>query len=177
MSTSPSAAVIRPASPQDMAAIAEIYAYYVTDTVITFEETPPPPAYWQERLRDLGDRGLPFLVAEAAGSLAGYAYAAPWRPKPAYRHTVENSIYLAPGRTGRGIGGTLLAELVDRCTKTGVRQIMAVIADTGDDTSPALHRRYGFTQVGRLTEVGFKHGRWLDTILMQRTLRGAEPAG
>ncbi|WP_276314973.1 GNAT family N-acetyltransferase [Streptomyces sp. WAC 06738] len=173
MPTFPPAAVIRPAAPQDMTAIAEIYAYYVTDTVITFEETPPPPAYWQQRLRDLSDRGLPFLVAEAAGSLAGYAYAAPWRPKPAYRHTVENTIYLAPDRTGQGIGGALLAELVDRCAKADVRQIMAVIADTGDGTSPALHRRHGFTQVGRLTEVGFKHGRWVDTILMQRTLPGS----
>ncbi|MFW6722471.1 N-acetyltransferase family protein [Streptomyces sp. MAR4 CNY-716] len=174
MPTSPPNALIRPAAAQDMASIAEIYAYYVTDTVITFEETPPPPAYWPQRLRDLADRGLPFLVAEAAGSVAGYAYAAPWRPKPAYRHTVENSIYLAPGRTGQGLGGALLAGLIERCTGTDVRQIMAVIADIGDDTSPRLHRRFGFTEVGRLTEVGFKHGKWLDTILMQRTLRSAE---
>lgn len=177
MSTSQPAALVRPAAPQDLAEIAEIYTYYVTDTVITFEETPPPPGYWQQRLHELTDRGLPFLVAEAAGNVAGYAYAAPWRPKPAYRHTVENSIYLAPGRTGQGIGGALLAELVDRCAEADVRQIMAVIADTGDDTSPRLHRRYGFTQVGRLTQVGFKHGKWLDTVLMQRSLPSAGPAG
>lgn len=181
VSSSGAAAVIRPAVPEDMAAVAEIYAYYVTDTVITFEEAVPPPAYWHRRLRDLTDRGLPFLVAEVAGAVAGYAYTAPWRPKPAYRHTVENSIYLAPDRTGHGIGRALLAELVDRCARTDVRQIVAVIADTADgktgEVSAGLHRRHGFTQVGRLTEVGFKHGKWVDTVLMQRTLRTGEPPG
>ncbi|MEV4298877.1 GNAT family N-acetyltransferase [Microbispora rosea] len=97
-------------------------------------------------------------------------YASPWRPKPAYRHTVEDSIYLAPGWTGRGLGSALLGALVDRCTQANLRQVIAVIADTGSDASTALHKRFGFTHVGRLTGVGYKHGRWIDTVLMQRTL-------
>ncbi|MFF0728789.1 GNAT family N-acetyltransferase [Streptomyces sp. NPDC004134] len=177
MSTSPAKAVIRPATADDMAATAAIFAHCVDHTVISFELTPPPVGHWHERLAELTGRGLPFLVAEVDGTVAGYAYAGPWRPKPAYGRTVENSIYLAPDRTGQGIGGALLAELVDRCTWTDVRQIIAVIADTGSDASAELHRRHGFTQVGRLTEVGFKNGRWVGTILMQRTLNGAEPAG
>ncbi|MYV59814.1 GNAT family N-acetyltransferase [Streptomyces sp. SID4931] len=162
--------VIRPAVPADLDAVAEIYTYYVRHTVITFEESPPPVSAWHERLDELASRKLPFLVAELSGEVVGYAYAAPWRPKPAYRNTVENSIYLAPGRTGRGLGGTLLEALLAACAGTHVRQMIAVIADAGTDTSAALHRRYGFTDAGRLTAVGYKHDRWIDTLLMQRTL-------
>ncbi|GAA3195083.1 N-acetyltransferase family protein [Streptomyces ramulosus] len=168
--------VIRPAVPADLGAVAEIFAHYVRHTVITFEETPPSVAAWHRRLDDLTAERLPFLVAELAGEVVGYAYAAPWRPKPAYRHTVENSIYLAPGRTGRGLGGALLKALLTACARTHVRQMIAVIADTGIDTSVALHRRFGFTDAGRLVAVGHKHGRRLDTVLMQRTL-GHPPEG
>ncbi|MFD5202420.1 GNAT family N-acetyltransferase [Streptomyces sp. NPDC058375] len=162
--------VIRPAAPADLDAVAEIYTYYVRHTVITFEETPPPAAAWHQRLDDLAARSLPFLVAALSGEVVGYAYAAPWRPKPAYRHTVENSIYLAPDRTGRGLGGALLEALLTACAGAHVRQMIAVIADTGTDASVALHRRYGFTDAGRLAAVGYKHDRWIDTVLMQRTL-------
>jgi phosphinothricin acetyltransferase len=162
--------VISPAAPADLEAVAGIYAHYVTGTVVTFEETPPTVADWQVRLDDLALRGLPFLVAHVDGEVAGYAYAGPWRPKPAYRHTVEDSVYLAPGHTGRGIGRALLEALLDGCEAAGVRQVVAVIADTGSDASAALHRRLGFAQVGRLTAVGRKHGRWVDTVLMQRAL-------
>ncbi|MYZ37858.1 MULTISPECIES: GNAT family N-acetyltransferase, partial [unclassified Streptomyces] len=120
----------------------------------------------------LAGRGLPFLVAEVAGEVAGYAYAAPWRTKPAYRHTVEDTIYLAPGRTGRGLGGALLGALLTGCAEAGIRQVIAVLVDTGDDASAALHRRFGFIDAGRLTGVGNKHGRRLDTVLMQRELAG-----
>ncbi|MEU9710582.1 N-acetyltransferase family protein [Streptomyces sp. NPDC047967] len=161
--------VIRPAVPADLNAVAEIYTYYVRHTVITFEETPPPVAAWHRRLDDLGALGLPFLVAEVSGDVVGYAYTAPWRPKPAYRHTVEDSLYLAPGRTGRGLGGALLAALLTACDGTHVRQMIAVIADAGSDASAALHRRHGFTEAGRLSAVGHKHDRWIDTLLMQRT--------
>ncbi|GII33879.1 phosphinothricin N-acetyltransferase [Planotetraspora mira] len=163
-------ALTRPALSADLKAVTEIYAHYVTDTVITFEEAPPTVAEWQGRLGDLSSLGLPFLVAEVAGEVAGYAYAGPWRPKPAYRYTVEDSIYLAPGWTGQGLGSALLGALVTRCAEAGARQMIAVIADTGSDASAALHRRFGFTHVGRLTSVGFKHGRWVDTVLMQRVL-------
>ncbi|MGW5160758.1 N-acetyltransferase family protein [Nonomuraea wenchangensis] len=166
----PSDAVIRAAVPADLAAVTAINAHYVANTVITFEETPPTVADWQARLADLTARGFPFLVADVGGEVAGYAYAGPWRPKPAYRHTVEDSIYLAPGHVGRGLGNALLAALIDGATTAGLRRMIAVIADAGDDRSIALHRRHGFTEAGRLTEVGFKLGRWVDTTLMERPL-------
>ncbi|GIJ70856.1 GNAT family N-acetyltransferase [Virgisporangium ochraceum] len=162
--------VISPAAPADLGAVARIYAHYVTDTVVTFEETPPTVADWRARHDDLAARGLPFLVATVDGEVAGYAYAGPWRPKPAYRHTVEDSVYLAPGFTGRGLGRALLAAVLDGCAAAGMRQVVAVIADTGSDASAALHRRLGFANAGRLTAVGHKHGRWVDTVLMQRAL-------
>ncbi len=162
--------LIRPAAPADLDAVAAIYTHYVRHTVSTFEETPPPVEHWHLRLADLAARGLPFLVAEAAGRVVGYAYAAPWRPKPAYRHTAENSVYLDPGHTGRGHGTALLAALIDDCARAGLRQLVAVVADPGNDASVTLHRRLGFTEAGRLTAVGHKHGRWLDTLLLQRPL-------
>ncbi|MFC4120007.1 GNAT family N-acetyltransferase [Nonomuraea zeae] len=162
--------IIRPALPADLKDVAEIFAHYVAHTVITFEETPPPVADWQRRLDDLTALGAPFLVAERSGGVAGYAYAGPWRPKPAYRHTVENSIYLAPGLTGKGLGSALLGALIDRCATADFRRMIAVIADSGSHASVALHERFGFTHVGRLTGVGYKHGRSVDTLLMQRAL-------
>ncbi|MGI5285708.1 N-acetyltransferase family protein [Nonomuraea polychroma] len=165
-------AVIRPAVPADLKAVAEINTHYVTNTVITFEETPPTVDDWHHRLAELTGRGLPFLVADLSGEVAGYAYAGPWRPKPAYRNTVEDTIYLSPAHTGRGLGGALLGELVTGSIAAGMRRMIAVIADAGDDRSIELHRRFGFTEAGRLTEVGYKHGRWIDTTLMQRALAG-----
>jgi phosphinothricin acetyltransferase len=161
---------IRPAGPDDLDAVAAVYAHYVTGSVATFDETPPSADDWRRRLDDLGTRGLPFLVAVAEGRIAGYAYAGPWRPKPAYRHTVEDSVYLAPEYSGRGFGSALLRSVLDGCARAGMRQVVAVIADTGSDASAALHRRLGFTEAGRLAAVGFKHGRWVDTLLMQYTL-------
>ena len=107
---------------------------------------------------------------EADETVCGYAYASPWRPKPAYRHTVEDSVYLAPDRTGQGLGRALLGPLLTGCADAGVRQVVAVIADDGSDASVALHRSFGFAHVGRLTAVGHKHGAWIDTVLMQRDL-------
>jgi len=164
---------VRPATPDDLDAIAAIFSHYVTTSVCTFEEQPPTPTDWRQRLDDLTGRGLPLLVAVADGQVVGYGYASPWRPKPAYRFTVEDSVYLAPGWTGRGLGSALLRDLLDACARTGTRQVLAVIADTGSDASVALHRRLGFTPVGRLTAVGYKHGRWVDTVLMQHTVPDA----
>jgi phosphinothricin acetyltransferase len=164
---------VRPAAPADLEAVAGIFAHYVTGSVVTFEEVPPTAADWRRRYDDLAERGLPFLVAEVGAEVAGYAYAAPWRPKPAYRHTVEDTVYLAPGHTGRGVGSALLTGLLRACERAGIRQVVAVIADTGSDASAALHRRHGFTPAGRLTGVGHKHGRWVDTVLMQRVLPAA----
>jgi len=161
---------VRAAAAADVEPVAAIYAHYVTDSVVTFEEVPPTAADWQRRLDDLAGWNLPFLVAERDGAVAGYAYASPWRPRPAYRHTVEDSVYISPGQTGRGLGRALLGALLAGCEQAGARQVIAVIADTGDDASVALHHRFGFEAAGRLRQVGRKHGRWLDTILLQRTL-------
>jgi L-amino acid N-acyltransferase YncA len=161
---------VRPAQPADLAAIAAIFAHYVTTSVVTFEETPPGVTQWRRRLDDLTGQGLPFLAADVEGTVAGYALAGPWRPKPAYRHTVEDSVYLAPEHTGRGLGGLLLRALLAECASAGVHQVLAVIADDGEPASLALHRSCGFTDAGRLREVGYKHGRWVDTLLLQRIL-------
>ena len=166
----PTNAVICPAAPADLEPVAGIFAHYVTTSTVTFEDTPPTVAEWQRQLGDLARLGLPFLVAKTGGEVAGYAYACPWRAKPAYRHTVEDTVYLSPGHTGRGIGSALLGGLLAECAAAGARQVIAVIADTGSDASAALHRRFGFTQAGRLSGVGRKHGRWIDTVLMQKEL-------
>ncbi len=138
----------------------------------TFEEVAPTAADWRRRLGGLAAGNLPFLVAEAEAdrSVCGFAYASPWRPKPAYRYTVEDTVYLSPDHTGRGIGSALLGGLLAGCAEVGARQVIAVIADTGSDASAALHRRFGFTQAGLLSGVGRKHGRWIDTVLMQKDL-------
>jgi len=165
-----SSAVVRAAVPADTTQVAAIFAHYVRTSVVTFEEVPPTAADWHQRLDELAGSNLPFLVAESDAALAGFAYASPWRPKPAYRHTVEDTVYLSPGHTGRGIGSALLGGLLARCADAGARQVIAVIADSGSDASAALHRRFGFGEAGRLTAVGRKHGRWIDTVLMQRGL-------
>jgi phosphinothricin acetyltransferase len=162
--------LLRPVTSDDLGAVAEIFAWYVKHTVATFEETPRGAREWEELIDLLNDLGLPFLVAEADGRVAGYAYAGPWRRKSAYRRTVEDSVFLAPDMTGRGIGRQLLSELLSSCSAVGARQVIAVIADSGDQASAALHKALGFTEAGRLTQVGYKHGRWIDTVLMQRSL-------
>lgn len=161
---------VRPASAGDLGVVAEIFAHYVASSVVSFEETPPSLDDWRDKLAHVCDLGLPFMVAEHDGEVAGYCYATPWRPKPAYRHTVEDSVYLRPGKTGLGLGRLLLTELLDGCTDAGVRQVIAVIADTQDPASVALHRACGFADAGRLAAVGYKQSRWIDTILMQRAL-------
>jgi len=177
--------VVRAAVPADAEPVAAIFAHYVATSVATFEEVAPTAADWRRRLGELAARNLPFLVAEAAatggvvatagGSVCGFAYASPWRPKSAYRHTVEDTVYLSPGCTGRGIGSALLGTLLAGCAAAGARQVIAVIADTGSDASAALHRRFGFTQAGLLSGVGRKHGLWIDTLLMQKELESRGP--
>jgi phosphinothricin acetyltransferase len=167
--------VIRPAAPGDLGAVAAIFSHYVTSSVITFEVTPPAAEYWRRTRDDLAARGLPFMVCECGGEVAGYAYAAPWRTKPAYQHTVESTIYLAPDHTGRGLGRQLLRALQRHCALAGVEQMIAVIADSGHPASTALHRACGFTDAGRLRNVGRKHGRLLDTLLMQHDLTAEHP--
>jgi L-amino acid N-acyltransferase YncA len=164
---------VRPAGPADLGQVAEIFGWYAVNTVATFEEAPRTHSYWSQHASELAALGLPFLVADADGEVAGYAYAGPWRRKPAYRLTAEDSVFVAPDRTGAGVGRTLLTELLTACTAAGLRQVVAVIADTGDPASVGLHRACGFREAGRLTAVGFKHEQWIDTVLMQRTLARA----
>jgi L-amino acid N-acyltransferase YncA len=166
--------LVRAATADDLESVGAIYAHYVTRSVATFEEIAPTVPDWRRRLDDLAGRRLPFLVAEVDGQVVGYAYASPWRPKPAYRHTLEDSIYLAPGWTGKGVGRALLGALLAGCARAGARQVIAVIADTGDDASAALHRAFRFTDAGRLKSVGHKHGRWVDTLLMQHDLSAGD---
>lgn len=162
--------LIRDARPEDGEAISEVFAEYVRNSLVTFQDEPPASRDWCAKVRATAEAGWPFLVATLAGELVGYAYVGPWRPQPAYHHTVEDTIYLSPRHTGRGIGRRLLAELLRRAAAGGARQVIAVIADSGDPASAALHRQAGFDEVGRLRRVGFKHGKWIDTCLMQRDL-------
>jgi len=158
---------IEEAVEADAEGIAAVFAPYVTDSVVTFETTPPTAAQWRAKIRE---SEWPFLVLTEEGAVLGYALAAPWRPKPAYRHTVETTIYLAPSATGRGLGRRLLDELLKRCGEAGARQAIAVVVDSGNPASHHLHRAAGFVDAGVLRGVGFKHGQCLDTILMQREL-------
>ena len=163
-------AIVKPASPADLDAARELYAHYVATAVATFELDPPDAAEWLRRFHAVRAEGLPFLVAELDGALAGYAYCTPWRARAAYRGTVEDSVYVAPWAAGRGVGGRLLDELVVACERAGVREVLAVIVDSGDPASLVLHRRRGFADAGRLRRVGVKHGRAWDTLLLQRSL-------
>ena len=125
---------------------------------------------WRRRFEAVVGAGLPFLVTERDGVVAGYAYCAPWKTRPAYAGTVEDSVYVSPSAVGQGCGTELMRELLDACRAAGLREVIAVIADTGDPASVELHRRFGFTEAGRLVRVGVKHGRRVDTLLLQRSL-------
>jgi phosphinothricin acetyltransferase len=164
------AVVVRDATEQDMAAVQAIYAHHVLHGLATFEEVPPGVDELLARRASVLGAGLPYLAAELGGRVVGYSYATSYRPRPAYRYAVEDSVYVAEGLGGRGIGGALLAALIARCEAGPWRQMLAVIGNSGNAGSIALHRRAGFRPVGTLTSVGFKLGRWVDTVLMQRPL-------
>jgi len=162
---------IRLAKTSDIPAITRIYAHAVEHGTASFELTPPDEAEMARRMIDLTGKGYPYLAGEIEGALAGYAYAGPYRARPAYRLTVEDSVYIAPDRHRRGIGRTLLAALIEATAVRGFRQMIAVIGDSPRQAaSIGLHETLGFRHVGILQDVGFKHGRWLDSVLMQRAL-------
>ena len=165
-----SAVVVRDARDADMAAVAAIYAHHVVHGLATFEEVPPSIVEIAARRASVVAQGLPYLVAEHAGAVAGYCYATAYRPRPAYRYAVEDSVYVADGLAARGIGAALLAELIARCEAGPWRQMIAIIGDSDNAGSIALHRRLGFAHVGTLRSVGFKLGRWVDSVVMQRAL-------
>lgn len=164
------ALAVRPAAPADMAQIQAIYAHHVRASLATFEIEPPTIAEMARRHADVAGRGLPYLVAELDGRLLGYGYAAPYRARPAYRYAVENSIYVAEDSRGHGVGRAVLAAVIARCETLGYRQMVAVIGDSANAASIGLHKAMGFQQVGLLPAVGFKFGRWVDSVLMQRAL-------
>lgn len=167
----PAPFVIRDAVDADIAAIAAIYAHHVRYGLGSFEEVPPSEEEIGRRRSELLARNLPYLVAASpAGAILGYAYAAPYRARSAYRFSLEDSVYVAPDAGGQGVGRRLVAALLERCTKAGFRQIVAVIGDSGNGASIALHERLGFRRVGLLPAIGYKHGRWVDAVLMQREL-------
>ena len=165
-----SALVIRDATDADMDAIQAIYAMHVLRGLATFEEVPPSVGEMRERRAGVLAVGLPYLAAERDGALVGYSYATLYRTRSAYRHTIEDSVYIAEGLSGSGIGSALLRELIVRCESGKWRQMIAVIGDSANAASIALHRRLGFHMVGTLEATGFKFGRWVDTVLMQRAL-------
>lgn len=165
-----SAALVRPAGDADLPAVQAIYAHHVLRGVATFEEIPPDTAELHRRWVAVTGHGLPWLVAERAGEVVGYAYATPYRPRAAYRFTVEDSVYLPPAHAGRGLGRALLGGVIAACAAGPWRQMVAVIGDSGNAASIGLHARLGFRRAGLLSAVGFKHGRWVDTVLMQRAL-------
>lgn len=168
------ALLLRDATPADLPAIQAIYAPHVLHGCASFELEPPDLAELGRRLAAVRQAGLPYQVAELDGEVVGYAYAVLYRPRPAYRHTAEDSVYVRDGLGGQGIGRRLLEEIVAACTAAGFRQLVAVIGDSANQGSIALHQRLGFRTVGTFEAVGFKHGRWVDTVLMQRSLGEGE---
>jgi L-amino acid N-acyltransferase YncA len=162
--------IVRDATDGDLAAVQAIYGHHVLTGTGTFEESAPPVDEIAARRAAVVEAGLPYLVAEADGAVVGFAYATTYHRRPAYRYTVEDSVYVAAGLGGRGIGKALLTEVVRRCEAGPWQQMLAIVGDSGNTGSIALHRSLGFREVGTLRSVGFKFGGWVDTVLMQRPL-------
>lgn len=162
--------ILRDARESDMPAVQAIYAHHVIHGTASFELDPPTVEQMLQRRADICANGLPYLVAERGGEVLGYGYATLYRPRPAYRFTVEDSVYVREGMAGFGIGHALLEAVIQHCTEGGRRQMVAIIGNSENIASIRLHARLGFRQVGIFESVGFKHGRWLDTVIMQREL-------
>lgn len=163
---------IRDATDRDLPWVRSIYNHYVANSTVTFDEEPMTLRQLRAKFQHMSKLGFPFVVAESpGGEILGYAYVYPWKDKAAYRYTVENSIYLGPAATGKGLGRVLLAELIERSKAAGIKEIVAVIADRGAEGSLRLHEQFGFTEIGRMGRVGFKFERWLGVIMMQKSLK------
>ncbi len=166
---------LRPAREADLPAVLAIYRHYVRNSVVTFDEKAPSLRAFRSQFSHTEKLGYPFVVAESpSGDILGFARVVQFRDKAAFRNTVESTIYLGPAATGRGLGRALLDELIARCREAGLREMIAVIADSGAEASLALHRRAGFTETGRMGKVGHKFGRWVGIITMQKSLRGKD---
>jgi phosphinothricin acetyltransferase len=163
---------IRDATAADLPHVREIYNHYVMNSTVTFDEDRMTLADLRHKFQKITAKKMPFLVAESpSGQLLGYAYVYPWKEKAAYRFTVENSIYLGPASTGKGLGKALLGELIERSKAAGLKEMIAVIADRGAEASIAMHKSFGFKEIGHMGKVGFKFDRWLGTVLMQKSLK------
>ncbi|WP_122666568.1 GNAT family N-acetyltransferase [Pseudomonas viridiflava] len=162
--------ILRTAREDDMPAVQAIYAHHVLTGIASFELQPPTVEEMLRRRAEVLSRELPYLVAELAGEVVGYGYATLYRPRPGYRFTAEDSVYMAEGMAGKGIGHALLSAVIDHCVQGGWRQMVAVIGNSENHASLRLHEKLGFRRVGVFESVGFKHGRWVDTVLMQRAL-------
>ena len=167
---------LRSACATDIAAVTEIYAHYVRHGLASFEVDPPGEEEMARRHASVSALGFPYLVAEFDGLVAGYAYAAPYRTRPAYRYTVEDSVYIHHAYAGRGIGSVLLPALIAACEAVGSRQMVAVIGDSGNHASIRLHEKFGFVRAGLLAAAGWKFERWVDSVLMQRALGAGDTA-
>ncbi|HEY5781332.1 MAG TPA: GNAT family N-acetyltransferase [Lysobacter sp.] len=162
--------LIRPAVADDLPAIAALYSREVDERVATYEYVAPDEGEMARRWRGIVDQGFPYFIAELDGRFAGYAYASSYRTREGYRWTVEDTVYIEPWAQSRGVGRGLLQRLIDECQALGFRQMVAVIGDVSNSASVALHERLGFRTVGVFAGLGRKHGRWLDTVQMQRAL-------
>ena len=163
---------IRNAVEDDLPDVLSLYRHYVRNSVVTFDEKPPTMAQFRSRFRHLQKLGYPFRVAVSPqGLVLGYAYVFPFREKTGFRKTVESSIYLGPASLGRGLGSALLADLIEECEKADLKEMIAVIADSGAEASIALHQKFGFIESGRMGKVGFKFGRWIGIVMMQKSLK------
>jgi L-amino acid N-acyltransferase YncA len=173
--------LVRPATAADIPAITAIYRHHVLTGLASFEIEPPAEAEIARRFAAIRELGLPYLVVQSGNGIAGYAYAAVYRARPAYRFTVEDSVYVDKDSAGQGIGSTLMPALIEACVAAGRRQIIAVIGDSANLASIRLHAKFGFEKIGVLPAVGFKFGRWVDSVLMQRAVGDGQnsppPAG
>lgn len=165
---------VRDANGDDIAAVHAIYSHHVLHGFGTFDEAPPPLGDYTAKWRDVIAMGLPWLVAVEAGEVVGFAYATPFRPRSGYRFTLEDSVYIRDDRLGRGIGIALLTPLIERCAALGARQVVAVIGDSRNAGSIAVHAKAGYAHAGTVKAVGFKLGRWVDIVFMQRALNGGD---
>ncbi len=161
---------VRQAGPQDMPGLQAIYAHHVLYGSASFELEPPDLAEFTRRYETLAEAGMPYFLAERDGVPLGYAYAGPYRPRPGYRFCVEDSVYVDPKAQGRGVGTALLEKLIEQATAMGFRKMVAIIGDSANAASIGLHASHGFILAGTLRSIGFKHGRWLDSVMMERFL-------
>ncbi len=168
---------LRQATERDLPDMLEIYNHYVANSTVTFDEDALTLREMRHKYRDVERLGFPWLVAvSSTGMILGYCYVTPWKAKAAYRYTVEDSIYLSPAATGKGVGKALMARMLDDARAAGIKEVIAVIADKGAEASIAMHERFGFKKIGEMGRVGFKFNRWLGTVLMQKSLKGGPRA-